>query len=552
MVAYALALSAAAYRRRSMATMQVGMTGGDLEGGRDAARNAEVAALKKLFYQEEQAQPDERAVIKAAIHAHVGLHANLPVARFRMVLMPHQQQAFNIFQPALVHLFESLLATPRPWLFATAQLPGGVDNLGNPEFALPGLGGESGDEEAPGPSATLQGTLSEVIMARRMTDARLYLVVHCLRRGIILRGTQALPFTRADVLCLPDAEQLGAAARSVLRREPPGEPDGDGFAAAESSGNGCTAAESGGDAKALQQAAILAAAAAEDRCWQPYEFAPLGRGGGREFAPGAAAVPAFASFAPLAAGECARGATEAAQGARSAADSVAQTEAVSMENMAAMLEAARAAEAAKAAGAAEAAVEAVRAVGCSAIAQAALAKAEVETVAAAAQVEAEEAQTLAALEQQVWMQLDAFLRALATRKDGALPVPAQLLSLLPPPPAEGWPEGFVLHRVALALEEQAAAAAATAAAAAAAAPGASAHAEGDDPSRAESPPDLEPFVPCDHTLYPARRRAQRLSNSIWLLIGDESADLQPALEARSTSERMRLALERIREMRAAI
>ena len=35
---------------RASPRMQVGMTGGDLEGGRDGARNAEVEKLKQLFY----------------------------------------------------------------------------------------------------------------------------------------------------------------------------------------------------------------------------------------------------------------------------------------------------------------------------------------------------------------------------------------------------------------------------------------------------------------------------------------------------------------------
>ena len=42
----------------------------------------------------------------------LGLVRDIPVARFRDVLLPHQQAAFNIFQPQLVHMFETLLATP--------------------------------------------------------------------------------------------------------------------------------------------------------------------------------------------------------------------------------------------------------------------------------------------------------------------------------------------------------------------------------------------------------------------------------------------------------
>ena len=39
--------------RSALPRMQVGWTGGDLEGGRDDARNADVRALKKLFYNAE-------------------------------------------------------------------------------------------------------------------------------------------------------------------------------------------------------------------------------------------------------------------------------------------------------------------------------------------------------------------------------------------------------------------------------------------------------------------------------------------------------------------
>ena len=74
----------------------------------------------------------------------------MPIARFRTVLLPHQQAAFNIFQPQLVHMFETLLSTPQPWLYVHALLPGGAENLGNPEYALPGLG----DGGAAGPQAS--------------------------------------------------------------------------------------------------------------------------------------------------------------------------------------------------------------------------------------------------------------------------------------------------------------------------------------------------------------------------------------------------------------
>ena len=51
---------------------------------------------------------------------------------------------------------------------------------------------------------------------------------------------------------------------------------------------------------------------------------------------------------------------------------------------------------------------------------------------------------------------------------------------------------------------------------------------------------------------PARRRAQRLSFSVWAMIRDRTdaaRDLQAVLEVPSTSDRLRLALVRLRKLR---
>ena len=62
---------------------------------------------------------------------------------------------------------------------------------------------------------------------------------------------------------------------------------------------------------------------------------------------------------------------------------------------------------------------------------------------------------------QLWLELDAFLRAIATRSGKQMPVPSQLLSLLPPPPRAGWPPEFALDMYTLGLRERAAAQRAT-------------------------------------------------------------------------------------------
>ena len=53
----------------------------------------------------------------------------------------------------------------------------------------------------------------EVVAAQREKDSRLTLLVQGVGRGIVLRATRDVPYTRADFQLFPDDEQLLAAAR---------------------------------------------------------------------------------------------------------------------------------------------------------------------------------------------------------------------------------------------------------------------------------------------------------------------------------------------------
>ena len=63
--------------------------------------------------------------------------------------------------------------------------------------------------------------------------------------------------------------------------------------------------------------------------------------------------------------------------------------------------------------------------------------------------------------------------------------------------------------------------------------------------------DPEPYIPYSE-LWPARRRAQRLSFAVWPAIREENGDLQRVLEAASTSDRLRMAVLRLRALREQI
>ena len=58
-----------------------------------------------------------------------------------------------------------------------------------------------------------------------------------------------------------------------------------------------------------------------------------------------------------------------------------------------------------------------------------------------------------------------------------------------------------------------------------------------------------PFIPA-HRHYPLRRRAQRLSYSIWIVLKEPGQDLQPLLDTESTTDRLRMVLLRLRELLA--
>ena len=66
----------------------------------------------------------------------LGLHLDLPVCRFNFPHLPHHRLTLNIFQPQYTLLFEELMATPKPWLYAHVFLPGGIANIEKPEYAL--------------------------------------------------------------------------------------------------------------------------------------------------------------------------------------------------------------------------------------------------------------------------------------------------------------------------------------------------------------------------------------------------------------------------------
>jgi hypothetical protein len=457
--------------------------GGDLEGGKDEARNGDIHALKRMFLSSSSSEEDGQQT-EASGPARFGRYPDLPLARWSNVFLPSQQVLLNVFQPQYVLMFEKIIAGPKPWRYLHVHLPGGIESLGDPDYALPVVNDTANATTTTTTTTTtskapLCGTLMEVAHVERLRDARLAIVVQGLGRAVVVKGTQALPYARADVQVLPDSECLLSSAVCARARMMPlgGLPS------------------LSPDARAWR---ALGAAMEEDACWRAYENAPVRVDvdeNGRTRPP-----PAFCCFDPSAsesASRCARAVIEpeeepqkrAETSYSSVVDGYAYDDSALVGSM---LD--------------------------DTFATVSSFDDEDEAV-------VEDTRALLALEHQVWLELDNFLRRIA--ENGRMPVPKQLLCLLPPPPAAGWPPSFVLKTVVGEIKKSAM--------------------QQRSMATAADEYDPEPYAPLDPR-YPTRRRAERLSFSLWLVIREEGLDLQPLLEATSTSDRLRMGLLRMREL----
>ena len=125
--------------------------------------------------------------------------------------------------------------------------------------------GEPGYELEPGSKASLMGTLCRVAVGQRNADSTLTLVVQGLGRGVVLRPTQMLPYSRGDVQLLPDCEALLAGA----------------LASERVLGTAAVAAP----ARAVKRRLVAAAAAAELEAHLPYEAVKVSVDAGGHLAP---------------------------------------------------------------------------------------------------------------------------------------------------------------------------------------------------------------------------------------------------------------------------
>ena len=482
-------------RARSAVSMLAMPAGGDLERGRDPERNAALLSLKRSFF----TNTDEDAPVATRDAARLGLHLDLPLCRWGLHILPHHRTALNVFQPQYTLMFEKLIAGPQPWLYGHLYLEGGVKNLDSPEHRL-----------EPGSKADLTGTLMQVVAVQRESDSRLSLLVQGVARCIVTRPTQSLPYARADVQLLPDDEELLSSARHAQR-----------FLSSQIDGELQTAQGASLDMGGLRRRLVMAAAIAEENHWREHEHANMSLSVHQTICQVTAPMPVEAARGE--AGAIAAGLEQAPMApAVCYRESGWEESATEEERQAAM-------EIDDLYAGSTPVLEAL---------QRAVEEAEEEAAEDAEELEPDESDEMAAglllLEQTVWVELDLLLRTLNKLRGGPnkAPVPSQLLGLLPPPPEHGgWPDVFNddgLGGMAAQLKERY------------------------DGAIAEEgqlgAARWMHYVPVDHEIYPARRRAQRLSFAVWAVIGGQDVQFQPLLDASSTSDRLRLALLRMRDV----
>lgn len=415
---------------------------------------------------------------------HFGVFLDMPLCRFSWCILPQQQVMLNIWQPMYVEMFSELLSKPGPHYYLHVLLPGGAESLG-----------QSGYELEPGSNSSLMGTLMRIVYAQRLSNDRLSLVVQGLARGVVLRATQYLPYSRGDVQILADKEVLLGAARASERylRNADRVP-----------------ADSVDDL--VRYSLVTSASAAETQGFFPYEAIWLSIDADQktakwnQFNESAAdtileiddAVRATLQNTPILAAE------------------------KDVFDLGSLYNQSRVPQPL----------------------QAVVTAAKVEAVAggdaAAAAAEVKELAELAILEVQLWLEFDTFIQYLSSLINGAEPESpgmSQLLSLLPPPPQPaGWPSTFKLQKMALTLESQY---------------------RLTEKSRAKQDADAPraiSFVPLD-ARYPPRKRAERLSWLIWGVIGGQKigvnayggSPFQEVIEAAGTKDRLQLALDKLKK-----
>jgi len=212
--------------------------GGGGEGsGRygEERRMSDVRAIQSVFYSSSAAgSPGGSATGAPRLDRRAGVFRNLPLWREKLgyTELPGRSLIGFVKDPSYTHMFETLLRSGEDDLYF-GQLRLDNDDVGinvrAPSSGPSGRGGAMNGNPLPRPretdmnaplrgwedraedsDAVVVGTLMRINDHVRLDDGRLMLLLHAMERFVVLEPRRKLPYPLADVMVLPDEEEIVA------------------------------------------------------------------------------------------------------------------------------------------------------------------------------------------------------------------------------------------------------------------------------------------------------------------------------------------------------
>lgn len=158
-----------------------------------AKRMEMIKQIQKSFY------IDEKPV--KAPEKGSSLMKEVPLWRVQWTELPGFQNVLHVHVPHYTNMFLKIInSNSRPMYFGHLYLPGGSDNLDNPDYAL-----------VERSSAATIGTLMQICDYEQLNDGRLVLIVQGLERFRVVNAIRHhSPYSIADIEIVPDKELVDA------------------------------------------------------------------------------------------------------------------------------------------------------------------------------------------------------------------------------------------------------------------------------------------------------------------------------------------------------
>ncbi len=162
-----------------------------------AERMNMVRKLQRMYYQDEKetSKPPEKDSF---------IMEDVPLWRTQWTELPGSQRVLNVHVPHYTNMFRKILSSDtKTKYFGHLYLPGGSENIDNPEYRL--------EENT---KSTLIGTLMKITSYKELNDGRMLLVVQALEKFRVVGAKRHhSPYSIATIEIKPDKELVEAQER---------------------------------------------------------------------------------------------------------------------------------------------------------------------------------------------------------------------------------------------------------------------------------------------------------------------------------------------------